>query len=64
MIIDESYKRIMSKELLKFVKHLEQNGLLSVSMENDKDIDYEEIVYNFLNYDVDYLGTVITKTKK
>ena len=49
MITDESYKRIMSKEFLKFVNHLEQCGLLSVPLENNKEIDYEEVIFNYLS---------------
>lgn len=48
MITDESYNRIMSKELLKFVEYLESCGLLSVLIENDKNIDYEEVAFNYL----------------
>jgi hypothetical protein len=47
------------KELLKFIEYLETRGLLTKSTE---ELDYEQVVFDFLNYD--YSGTVITITKK
>ena len=50
-----------TKELLKFITHLENCGLLS---KTTKEIDYEEVIYNFINYDYYHSGTVIMITRK
>jgi hypothetical protein len=50
-----------AKDLLNFIKSLEQKGLLVKSTE---ELDYEKVIFDYINYDVDYSGTVIMVTKK
>jgi len=51
----------MEKELLLFIEHLNKCVLLSIS---PTVYDYEKVIYNYMNYETDYSGTVITTTKK
>jgi hypothetical protein len=49
------------KKLLKFIEHLQNCGLL---IKTTEEIDYEEVIFDFLNYEYDHSGTVIMITKK
>ena len=60
-IYNKFFPGYYERRLLKFINYLQNCGLLAKSTE---EIDYEEVIFDFLNYEYEHSGTVIMITKK